>query len=234
MTKHPVPVSKLGKSLRMELPEDWGEEVVREAPRRVLDKAFKMSWSALQPLKRANKLGLVLFQFPPWFKKNEKSIRYIEKCKNLMPEMDVAVEFRNGTWLLPEEREDTFKFLEQNHLSYVTVDEPQKGIIYGSVPNIARRTTDKAYIRFHGRNKGNWLKRGIKVAQRFKYLYEKEELHEWVLKVEKLSKEANKVYIFFNNCFAYYALKNAKMFSEILGVLEDKKPVEFKETIDFS
>lgn len=230
MTGHPVEVKRLGRTLRSYLPADFSGEVVRKADERLLEQAFRMFWSALQPLKRANKLGYVLLQYPPWFKKSDENIEFIKKARELLPDAGLAVEFRNGTWLLDGEREDTLAFLKELGMVYVIVDEPQVGV-YGSVPPVVAVTAGDSYIRFHGRNRENWLKKGITARERFKYLYSDEELEPWSSTVRQLSSEVNRVYVLFNNCFAYYALKNARRFADMLDVLKDRQPLNINETL---
>ena len=54
---------------------------------------------ALEPLITAGKLGLVIFQFPPWFLPNHENRRHIEECRSRLPGLRLAVEFRNRYWL---------------------------------------------------------------------------------------------------------------------------------------
>lgn len=229
MTLHPTPVSSLGRTLRCYLPKDISDETLSSFPtEEMMNLCFKMFLSALLPLKNAGKLGYILFQFPPWFKKKDENISYLEKIRKLMPESKIAVEFRNGTWFLEKEKEDTLKILKELGFTHTIVDEPQIGI-YGSVPKVLAITTKDSYIRFHGRNSEAWRKKGASVQERFKYLYSKEELEPWVEDVKNLSKEAENIYIFFNNCFAYYALKNARMFADMLNILRDKMPLKIRK-----
>lgn len=232
LTRHPVPVARLGRTLRGYLPQDFSGDTIREPSSKLLEKAFEMYWSALLPLHRAQKLKSVLFQFPPWYTKSEKNMKYILFCKGMLPDFLLTIEFRHGSWLTEREREDTFKFLRQHNLCYVSVDEPQTGI-YGSIPSLVEVTGEIAYIRFHGRNAENWLKKGITTAERFSYLYSESELKDWIPQVYNLARKAEEVYVMFNNCFAYYAIKNAKMFGELIGGLRKKKTIEVLEIIPY-
>ena len=54
------------------------------------------------------------------------------------------------------------------------VDEPQG--FKSSVPLIVAVTSDLALVRFHGRNAATWEAKGITPAERFRYLYSREEL----------------------------------------------------------
>lgn len=230
MTGHPVEVTRLGRALGSLLPAGHAERVVRKPTREMLERAFAMFAGALEPLRRAGKLGFVLFQYPPWFRKTKDNRDFVRLARELLPDIDIAVEFRHGSWLVEGEAADTFAFLERHGLSYTAVDEPQVGL-YGSVPPVVAVTAPSAYVRFHGRRADTWTKKGATVAERYAYLYSEAELAEWVPRLEALAARAERVYAMFNNCFAYYAVKNAKMLGEMLGVFprEGRPPIEFVE-----
>jgi uncharacterized protein YecE (DUF72 family) len=54
-------------------------------------------------------------------------------------------------------------------------------------------------VRFHGRNASTWNKRTGSAAERFDYLYSKQELEEWVQPLQELAGETESVYAMFNN-----------------------------------
>ncbi len=89
---------------------------------KVLAERFK---DVLKPLIATGKLGVVVFQFPPWFLYKKTNQDYILKCQELMQGITVAVEFRHGSWLTPENRASVLTFLREYRLVYVTADEPQ-------------------------------------------------------------------------------------------------------------
>lgn len=226
MTKHPAPVESLGRTLKNYLPPDFEGEVLYDfVNTEQKEMCFKMFWLSLLPLKYAQKLGYVLFQFPPWFKKSDENIKYLYEIRKLLPEAKIAIEFRNGTWVLKNELEDTLNTLESLNFVFTIVDEPQVGL-YGSIPPVFALTGKDSYIRFHGRNKEAWVKKGATVHEKFRYFYSKEELKPYAEKVKELSNHAENIYVFFNNCFAYYALKNARMFAEMVDALKDKEPLK--------
>ena len=225
LTKHPVRTNRIGRTLSQFLPKGFDKNTITNPPPDMLDKAFSMFGSALMPLLLQNKLGFVLFQFPPWFEKNKKNLEYILECKKKLKLFKLAIEFRHNSWVDDKESESTFKFLEKNNLTYVSVDEPQ--FAGGTtMPPLAKTTTEYAYVRFHGRNKSSWFKKGASVSERFNYLYSLEELKEWIPRIKKLSSQTKEVYLFFNNCFAAYPIINARDLSGLLNVLKDKKAVE--------
>ena len=55
------------------------------------------------------------------------------------------------------------------------------------VPTVIARTSQTAYVRFHGRNASTWNKRTGSAAERFDYLYSEEELDEWVEPLQELA-----------------------------------------------
>ncbi len=170
---------------------------------------------ALAPLVNTKKLGVIVFQFPPWFQYGEKNLDSIIKSKELMQDLPIAVEFRQGNWLAPDRRDTVFDFLRAHQITYIAADEPQYGNL-ATISFLPQLTTDVAYFRFHGRNKENWLKKGIETSLRFAYLYSDEELKEFVPAVKDLEKRAKVAYVMFNNCHGGFAMKNALKMKELL------------------
>ena len=97
--------------------------------------------------------------------------------------MTCAVEFRNGSWLNEKNAERTLGFLEDKGLAFVMVDEPQG--FKSSVPPVTAVTSDLALVRFHGRNRETWEAKGITPAERFRYLYSRDELEEWAPRIRR-------------------------------------------------
>lgn len=132
---------------------------------------------------------------------------YILSCKDRLPQYRVAIEFRQNSWLGERNRETTIRFLRENDLSYVCVDEPQG--FKSSVPPVAEATSGIGVVRFHGRNVAMWEKKGATVAQRFDYLYGERELAEWVPRIRDLSSRTGQLHVLFNNCHEDKAVVNA-------------------------
>jgi uncharacterized protein YecE (DUF72 family) len=119
-------------------------------------------------------------------------------CKGKLPQYRIAMELRNSVWLSEKNQAMTLDFLRRNDLPFVCVDEPQG--FKSSVPPVAEVTSDIGLIRFHGRNKETWEKKGISPAERFNYLYTEEELKPWASKIEELAKQIKELHVLFNNC----------------------------------
>ncbi len=129
--------------------------------------------------------------------------------------MPAAVEFRNGSWLLPSRTDELFSLLREKRIACVTADEPRYGS-QATVPFIPAATTAVAYFRFHGRNRENWLKKGLETSLRYDYLYSDEELAGFVPHLLSSSEKTQVVYAMFNNCHGASAVRNARRLKEML------------------
>lgn len=165
---------------------------------------------AIAPARAAGRLAGILCQFPYSFRNTERSRSYLAYLREDFPHDPLVVEFRNVEWA----REPVFDFLRQQRLGYCCVDEPR---MRGLMPPIAVATSPVAYVRFHSRDASKWYEGGGK--ERYNYLYKPEELKEWLPKTQKLDQEAERVYIFFNNCHAGSAAVNAQDFKNLLAEL---------------
>jgi uncharacterized protein YecE (DUF72 family) len=219
MTGHGTQPAKLPPVLRDSLPADATQGKRQLYMKDLPDEAQRWVWEAfdqaLEPLRAAGKLGAILLQFPPWFGINRENKAYIEKCRAMLPEARLAVEFRNGSWLLDRNVAETLALLADNGMTYVAVDEPQG--FRSSVPLVPAVTEPgMAMLRLHGRNKESWEAKGISVAERFKYLYDSRELDELAPRVRELAEGAEETHVLFNNCYSDYGVRNAAQLAERL------------------
>jgi uncharacterized protein YecE (DUF72 family) len=187
MTQDPAEISRLPQELREMLPAEQRKERRLTRPsREVLDMAFQMFWSALAPLRKADKLGMVAFQFPPYFITTPANFDHIASLHERQPGAAIAIEFRHPSWVRDEaQRAETMKFLRSHRLYYTSIDTPEDDSI---VPSCIEATGDQAYIRFHGVNREHWFKRNISAAERFKYLYSERELQSLARGLKNLEK----------------------------------------------
>lgn len=216
-TLHPTPLDALPKNLREALAPELKQKTNiydRDMPHELVDELWHRFEQALLPLDSSIKLGVVLFQFPPWFVPGTQQREYILSCKERLPQYRIAVEFRNNAWLSEKNRERTLDFLKRNDLAFVSVDEPQG--FKSSVPTVAEVTSDIGLVRFHGRNSDMWEKKGISTAERFNYLYTEQELAEWVPKINEMASKTRQVHVLFNNCYADKAVTNARQIAFML------------------
>jgi len=216
-THHPTPPSALPRELREALPPSLQEKerlYYRDLPPAVREELWRLFLDALLPLESAGKLGAVLFQFPPWFQPGPRSRDYILEAQERLAGYRLAVEFRAAAWLAPGQEARTLAFLREHRIPFVCVDEPQG--LPNSVPPIAAVTADLALVRFHGRNRQAWAKKGATVQERFNYLYSEEELGEWVPAIRSLAQEAREVHVLYNNCYQDFAVRNARQMARLL------------------
>lgn len=161
---------------------------------------------AIEPLREAGKFRGVLAQFPWGFRRTVENRRFLASLHEAMGGLPLFVEFRHASWL----DEKVYEALAERGIGYCSVDEPQ---LEGLLPPEARLTTDTGYVRFHGRNAETWWGGG---GDRYNYDYSEAELREWAAKIQALSDRANRVYIFFNNCHAGHAAKNARLMEQMM------------------
>jgi uncharacterized protein YecE (DUF72 family) len=99
------------------------------------------------------------------------------------------------------------------------VDGPQ-GFKSSVPPIVAATSPDLAVVRFHGRRAETWEAQNIKTVERFRYLYDEDELEEWVPRVRDAAGQARQTHVLFNNCYANYGATNALMLAELLRDLD--------------
>jgi uncharacterized protein YecE (DUF72 family) len=197
LTRHPVRLEQVPTELREGLPVDDRGRVDRP-PREARGRVFRAFLDALQPLRDAGKLGGILFQLPPYVVWKPASLDYLEWAREQLGADEMLVEPRHRSWFAEDIRAELLRWLEQQRMSWVTVDAPK--VDAGNVPaTLVAATSPLAYVRFHGRNAGTWNVRGGSAAERFDYLYSEAELREWVPPLRELAGEAEQVYAFFNN-----------------------------------
>ncbi|MFC4323525.1 DUF72 domain-containing protein [Litchfieldia salsa] len=175
--------------------------------------------SSLKPYQDANKLALVLFQFPPWFDCRKENVEYLRWCRQQMGDLPVALEFRHQSWFNSQYMDRTLAFMEHERWVHSICDEPQAGS--GSIPTVLHPTSsDKTIVRFHGRNVHGWNRpnQGNWREVRYLYRYNEEELLEWAENLNTLQKITKNLYVLFNNNSGGDAAYNAKQLMSLLKI----------------
>lgn len=163
---------------------------------------------AIGPLAAAKKYAGALAQFPYSFRRSTESESYLQWLRQTLPGMPLFTEFRHASWDGP----DLEEFLRGVGLGFCSVDEPS---LAGLFPRRALLVGDVAYVRFHGRNAGDWWSGG---PRRYDYQYTRAELEQWTSLIREMAARAKRTYVFFNNCHAGHAVLNARMMEELLGL----------------
>jgi len=168
-------------------------------------KRIKEAWQQFieNALNLKEKLGPILFQFPPSFKITEENIKRLENFLKVLKgdslkfkvySLRFAMEFRHESWC----NEKTYKLLEKYNCAWVIADSP-------SYPRADVATADFVYIRLHG----------SKVL--FSSKYTKNELNSLAEKIKRWLKQNLDIYCYFNNDFHGYAIENAKELLKLCG-----------------
>jgi uncharacterized protein YecE (DUF72 family) len=163
-------------------------------------KGLKKYFSRIKPMQK--RIGPVLWQLPPFMKKNPDRL---EKFLKILPKNFChAVEFRHPSWY---EGEEMFALLRKYKTAHVHLSSR-------AMPMNPTTTADFVYIRFHG------LKNGAA------HNYTRAELKPWARFIRKQARAGKNVYAYFNNDLNVRAPDNAKTLVEMVGKAAVKPSVE--------
>jgi uncharacterized protein YecE (DUF72 family) len=171
----------------------------------------------MAPLQAAGKLGAILLQFAPWVHPNRGTPAMLAQIRSRLGDLPVSVEFRHPSWLAPRLRERVWAQLREQQMTYVVADTPPG--TETSLPIVPAVTTaDLAIVRLHGRRSELWGAREATVLEKYRYLYDADELAEWLPTILELAEQAERVHVVFNNCYANYGTTNA---AELAALIDD-------------
>jgi uncharacterized protein YecE (DUF72 family) len=179
----------------------------------------------LDQLRKSERLGGLLIQFPYSYSFDGNSVQHIQKLRDIFSDVSCFVEVRHQSW----KNNRALEFFKENDLTFCTIDQPQIGQAIEFDPII---TNDKAYIRFHGRNVESWKKSLSNFGKpqtyeeqssRYSYLYSPGELVEIDLKIKSIKHKVKEVNVIMNNHPQGDAVANA---FELIHLLEEKTKVE--------
>ncbi len=136
------------------------------------------------------RMGCFLFQLPPSFHYSPAGLQ------SILDQLDLTrrnvIEFRHASWW----NDDVFEAFKRAQVVFCSCSGPR-------LPDNVVKTADDLYIRFHGVE--NW----------YRHDYSQEELTDWARRIREA--RAKHVWVYFNNDFDGYAIKNAMMLAEILS-----------------
>lgn len=199
-------------------PKMFQEATGQEAELSVED--FQRFQAGLEPLVEAGKLGCLLAQFPPSFKRDEESVEYLEELIRRFQGYPLTVELRHRSWT---EDPEALRLLESRGVAWCTIDEPK---FRGSVGDVPLLTGRLAYFRFHGRNAREWWTGDRET--RYNYLYSDQEIGELALEVKQVADRTEESYVFYNNHYGAKAVVNALQMRLRFG---QQLPGELPETL---
>ncbi|MGW7276869.1 DUF72 domain-containing protein [Streptomyces sp. NPDC054844] len=209
LTGHPTRAEALPADLRG---ADPGPLRRGQASEGLLDEVWGRFAEAVEPLRKAGRLGTVLFQFPPWFAPGAPAEATLEACARRTEGWPLAVEFRHPGWWEPRRADATHALLSGLGASAVGTDMAQG--MPASLPPIAPVTRPGlAVVRFHGRSTA-WG-RGSK-EDRFRYAYDVAELAARVPRLRRAARRTDELHVLFNNCCADAAVRAAETMRGLL------------------
>jgi uncharacterized protein YecE (DUF72 family) len=158
---------------------------------RELPPSIELFYERIRPLAESPKLGPVLWQLPPGFRRDDERLaRALEQ----LPPGRHCFEFRDESWFVDE----VYELLRDRNVALVIGDTPRR-----EYPHVL--TADWTFLRFHhgkrGRN-GNYSER---------------ELEEWAQRIEAWAAE-REVFAYFNNDWNGYAVRNGLWLRRRLAV----------------
>jgi uncharacterized protein YecE (DUF72 family) len=211
MTGHATEVARLPQAIRDALPDELARQrrvYAKDLPHDVRDEVWRLFRRAVDPLHEAGKLGAVLLQFAPWIRPAKHTPQLLARVRERLGDLPIAVEFRHPSWLQPKLRERLWGQLRDQRLTYVVADTPPGTPT--SLPIAPAVTTpDLAIVRLHGRRSELWGAREATVLEKYRYLYDADELEEWLTVILELAEQAERIHVVFNNCYANYGTTNA-------------------------
>lgn len=155
-------------------------------------------------------LGAVLAQFPWSFTNTEENRARIAELAKSFADLNLAVEVRHGSWNCPP----FYELLEKLGAALVNLDQP---LIGSTIRALGRVTSRVGYVRFHGRNYRDWVRKDAGRDDRYNYLYSAEELKPWKDRIERMAGACDSVFAIANNHYRGQAAANAVMLKLMLG-----------------
>ena len=158
---------------------------------RDLGPSIELFGSRIEPLVRSQKLGPVLWQLPPTFRRDDA--RLAAALRQLPPGRH-CFEFRHPSWFAPA----VMELLRDGGVALVIGDRPEVHSF-----QTHELTTDWTFVRFHSGTRG---RRGN---------YSASELREWAARIR--SWPVREAFVYFNNDWEGFAPRNALRLKEFLA-----------------
>jgi uncharacterized protein YecE (DUF72 family) len=223
MTGQPTEPRRLPRVLRDALPVELAEKpriYAKDLPDELRDEVWSAFADGLGPLKDAGQLGAVFLQYPRWFFTSSENRDAIREAHARLTEVGLraAIELRNASWFNEKNLDRTMRFLADEGLPLVLVDAPQ-GYRSSVPPIVATTSPELSVVRFHGRRGDTWERSGVTPVERFRYLYDRDELGAWVPRIREAASSARETHVLMNNCYANYGSTNALELAALLADL---------------
>lgn len=171
------------------------ERDASEADARLVDEG-------LGPLAEAGRLGALLMQFPFSFHRTAENRDHLRRLAERFGAYPLVLEVRHASW----NDDEVLAELRRAGIGLCNIDQP---LFRNAVAPAAEATSTIGYVRLHGRNAEHWWAREASAAERYDYLYSREELEPWAGRILDVAAATGDVYVVANNHFRGQALVNA-------------------------
>jgi uncharacterized protein YecE (DUF72 family) len=157
-----------------------------------LPQGIQNYYDRIEPLVESPKLGPIVWQLPPNFKRDDERLAY---ALGQMPAGQHCIEFRHESWFKPE----VYEMLRERRVALVIGDHPQRPW------QSYEMTADWTLVRFHYGARGH---RGN---------YSRTELETWAKRIEQWRRNVE-VFAYFNNDWEGFAIDNGRWLKKRLGL----------------
>jgi uncharacterized protein YecE (DUF72 family) len=147
-----------------------------------LESSEQLFYARIAPLVASPKLGPVLWQLPPTFKRDDDRLR---GALAALPPGRHCFEFREASWFAA----DVYELLRAHDVALVIGDDPRRPF------QTHELTADFTFIRFHAGSRGE------------NGNYADSELDEWAERIRRWRERVD-VYAYFNNDWEGFAIRN--------------------------
>jgi uncharacterized protein YecE (DUF72 family) len=156
-----------------------------------MEEGVKLFYERIEPLVQSPKMGPVLWQLPGNFQRDDDRLR---GALAALPKGRHCFEFRHPSWFC----DDVYRLLRRHRVALVIGDTPERPF------QTHEFTASWTFVRFHYGHRG----RGGNYSQT--------ELEEWAARIRDWREQAE-VYVYFNNDWKEFAVRNALQLKRLLG-----------------
>jgi len=187
---------------------EWFQFIVK-MPRTISheerDDELPLFRTAVDELQKRQRLLGVLCQLPQAAHYNRNRLERLNHLAREFNGYGLGIEFRHRSWL----REEISPWLAERQVDLVSVEVPNHPGLY---PRGLVKSKNRIYVRFHSRDAGNWYESD---KQRYNYNFTDNILQEWIDTIRG-RRDAEQVFLLFNNCYRSQAAENARRMQELL------------------
>ena len=175
-------------------------------------------------LRKAEKLGAVLLQFPFSFHCTRETVAHLTAVLKRFADYPLVVELRHASW----QNKETLDLLREHHAGFCNIDQP---LIGRSLVPSAEVTSPVGYVRLHGRRYDTWFSDNPATPshERYNYLYSPDELDPWISRIRSIGEHTRDTFVVTNNHYQGKAVVNALQLISILSGKKVKVPEPLRQ-----